>query len=371
MSYQRCTRCVMDNATDVTISFDSEGHCNYCTETLQRLPTEYFPNEQGRETLSAIIAQIKKDCASLPYDCLVGVSGGIDSSYIMYLCHQYGLRVLAVHIDDGLDNPVATENLRKLVEKTGAELVTVTPERREYADILKSLLKASVPNLAIAQDNLIIKSLQTYGKQNALRYILDGNNFAHESILERGRGVNACDKKFILGIQKQFGEVPLKTLQFVSLVDRYLKRNLNQALKHVCPLNYIPYHLETAIQTLRDFCKFEYYGGKHYESILTRFLQCYYLPVKFGIDKRKSHFSSLIVSGQMTREEALDKLSLPLYGSDELLMADKKTLAEYIGVSLDEFEGFLQLPPKEERSYPHSALNHIAPFARKFRKYIQ
>lgn len=371
MAYQRCKRCVMDNATDSSIRFDAQGYCNYCSGVLQRMPTEYFPNETGRKMLDATMAKIKEECRDLPYDCLVGVSGGIDSSYILHIGHGYGLRMLAVHIDDGLDNPIATENIRKIIEKTGTELVNIQPDKDEYANHLKALLKASVPNLAIAQDNLIIKALQEYGEKNHIRYSLDGSNFAHESILERGENINSCDRKYILSIQKRFGDMPFKNLEFLSLTDYYIKRKYFSTLKHVRPLNYVSYDLKEAIQTLSDTYGFQYYGGKHYESILTRFMQCWYLPEKFGIDKRKSHYSSLIMSGQMTREEAMEALQKPLYPSEEMLLQDKQFLADYIGVSLDEFESYLQLPPHAEKEYPHSMLNQLAPVARKFRKFLE
>ena len=369
-TYQRCTRCVMDNASDPTITFDAEGRCNYCTDVLRRMPTEYFPNEEGKRRLDAMVAEIKETCKNDPYDCIVGVSGGIDSSYILYWGWTQGLRMLAVHIDDGLDNPIATENLRKLVEKTGVTMVTIQPDMAEYRDVLRSLLKGSLPNLAIAQDNLIVKALQDYAKENRIRYSLDGNNIAHESILERGRGINFNDGKFIKAVQKKFGEQPLVHTQFLTLTDRYLKRR-HSGVIHLRPLNNMPYDIRSAIHALEVFCGFQYYGGKHYESILTRFLQCYYLPTKFGKDKRKSHYSSLIVSGQMTREEALALLEKPLYPSEELLQADKQFLADYCGVSHDIFESWLALPPREEYSIPHSALNHIAPLARKFRRFIE
>lgn len=368
--YQRCTRCVMDNASDPTITFDAEGHCNYCTDVLRRLPTEYFPNEEGKRRLSAKVAEIKDACKDDPYDCIVGVSGGIDSSYLLYWGWTQGLRMLAIHVDDGLDNPIATDNLKKLVEKTGVTMVTIRPDMAEYRDILCSLIKGSLPNLAIAQDNLIIKSLQDYAEQQHIRYSLDGANLAHESILERGRSINACDKKFILAVHKKFGEQPIRHIKFSSLTDRYLRRH-HAPVIHLRPLNDMSYQLKGAIRELEEFCGFQYYGGKHYESILTRFLQCYYLPVKFGKDKRKSHFSSLIVSGQMTREEALELLKKPLYPSEELLQADKQFLADYCGASLDTFEEWLALPPRDEYSIPHSVLNHAAPIARKFRKLLE
>lgn len=370
MPYQRCTRCVMDNAVDETITFNDEGHCSYCNNIEKRLPSEYFPN--GETKLEEIINSIKSDCKDDKFDCMVGVSGGIDSSYIMYICHKYGLRMIAVHIDDGLDNPIATENLKKLVKATGCEYITIEPKRDEYADIIYALLKASVSNLAIAQDNLIAKALQNYGEKNGIKYILDGSNFAHESILERSdTGVNSSDKKFILEVHKRFGRIPLKSLDFMSLNERYIGRHANRNFKHIRPLNYIDYRLEEAIKELHDFCGFEYYGGKHYESILTRFMQCYYLPDKFGIDKRKSHYSSLIMSGQMTRDEALQKLEVPLYPTDEMLAEDKAFLAHYIGITVEEMDELIAQPPKAERAYPHSKLNEIAPIARKFRKILE
>lgn len=273
MSYQQCTRCVMDNLSDTTITFDAEGHCNYCTDVLCRMPTEYFPNQEGKRRLDALIGEMKERTAQDPYHCMIGLSGGIDSSYIAYLGYQYGLKMLGVHIDDGLDNPIATENLKKLTEKTGIEMVTIRPDLREYADVLKSLFRASVPNLALAQDNLIFSALQKFGEARNIKYILDGQNIAHESILQRDpRSVNACDKVNILAIHKRFGDVAPGKLEYTSLMDRYIRRRYLSHLIHIRPLNDISYHLEDAIRTLEDFCGFEYYGGKHYESILTRFL---------------------------------------------------------------------------------------------------
>ncbi len=181
--------------------------------------------------------------------------------------------------------------------------------------------------------------------------------------------MNSCDKKYIMAVHKRFGEVPLRTLKFQSLTRRYLKRHAS-VLRHIRPLNYIQYNLEDTIQILEEFCGFQYYGGKHYESILTRFMQCWYLPKKTGQDKRKSHFSSLIISGQMTRDEALERLKDPPYLSEDLLMQDKHFLAQYLGISMQELESYIVLPPKGEREYPHSFLNELAPVARKFRKYL-
>ncbi len=359
----------MDNAIDNTITFDNNGQCSYCRDAQKRYPKEYFPNGEAR--LKLIVEQIKKECINDKYDCIVGVSGGIDSSYILYMGYNYGLRMLAVHIDDGLDNPIATRNLNNLVKTTGCDYITIEPNRREYADIIYSLLKASVYNLAIGQDNLIIKALQDYGVDNKVKYILDGSNFAHESILEKGESfINSSDRKFILSIHNRFGRVPLKNIELMSFWEKYIIRPTNRNFKHVRPLNYIDYNLDKAIKELHDFCGFEYYGGKHYESILTRFMQCYYLPVKFGYDKRKSHYSSLIISGQMTREEALEKLNEPLYKSDDDRISDISFLADYMDITVEEMENLIKQPPKDNYEYPHSVINNLAPIARKFRRLI-
>lgn len=370
VEYKQCKRCVMDNKSDKTIKFNAEGYCNYCTDIIKRKPFEYFPDDGLEKYLIPLFSEIKSDCKEDEYDCLVGVSGGIDSSYILYLGYKYGLRMLAVHIDDGLDNPIAIENIKKLIKATNATLINISPDRDEYADVLYSLFKASVNNLAIAQDNLIIKALQDYADMKKIKWMLDGSNFAHESILERGNLINSCDKKYILGIQKRFGTKRIEKLEFMSLWDRYVVRH-GKRVKHIRPLNYVDYNVENAIKELENFCGFQYYGGKHYESILTRFMQCYYLPVKFGMDKRKSHFSSLIMSGQMSREEALIELQKPLYQDEEMLDNDKKFLADYMNISIEELERCINQKPVEEMRYTHSILNELGPIARKFRRILE
>lgn len=372
MGYKICSRCIMDNKTDTKIIFDKNGYCNYCNDVIKRMPEIYFPEQlEGGIKLESIIDNIKEDCKDDEFDCMLGVSGGIDSSFVWYLGAKYGLRMLAVHIDDGLDNPIAVENLKKLHKKTNSEYITITPNREEYADVIYSLLKASVSNLAFGQDNLIMNSLQKFGEEKGIKYILDGHNFAHECILERGNSVNFSDKSFVLGIHDMYGRIPIRNLEFMSLSDRYIKRNMKKSFKHVRPLNYVDYNLEKALITLEDFCGFEYYGGKHYESILTRFMQCYYLPEKFGIDKRKSHLSSLIITGQIEREDALRLMNEPLYKSEQMLSEDKKFIARYLNITTEELDQLIAQPPLADNHYKHSVLNNLAPIARNFRKFLE
>lgn len=370
MKYQRCTRCVMDNASDKNIVFDESGYCNYCIDTISRMSSEYFPNQKGRQKLDGIMAKIKSEGSGKEFDCLVGVSGGVDSSYIIYLGYLYGLRMLAVHIDDGLDTDVAKKNIADLCERASVKLINIKPDKEQYADLLLAFIKASLPNLAMPQDNILSKELYEITRYYNIKYSLIGANFAHESILERSFNINACDSRHIKYIHKHFGTKSMSKLKIQSLFENYLKRKYFSSVVKITPLNYLDYNLEQALKELQLFSNYTYYGGKHYESILTRFLQCYYLPVKYGFDKRKSHFSSLIVSGQMTRSEAIEKLSQSAYLSQEMLENDMTFLADFVGISKNEFEALINLPPKLHSDYPCSVLNKLAPVARYFRKYL-
>jgi len=370
MQVQVCTRCVMDNRSDKTIKFLPDGTCNYCNEALKRFNSEYFPDDRGQKMLEDIMEKIKKDRAGKQYDCIVGLSGGVDSSYVLYLGYKYGLKMLAVHIDDGLDTKTAIKNIESLCNKTNTELLMVKPDLVEYRDLIRSFFLARVPNLAIPQDNVLHAVLNDTAKKYKIKYILSGANFALECILERSTGVNASDKKHIIAIHRQFGRQKLNNLRLESFYEAYIYNRYFSRKVKILPLNYIDYNLKKVLAELADFSGYEYYGGKHHESVLTRFLQCYYLPVKYGIDKRKSHFSSMIVSGQMTREEALKQLSVPPYVNKEIKEYDFNFLAEYIGMNRSEFDHLLSLPPKQHQDYPISPINKLAGIARKFRKYM-
>jgi len=361
----------MDNESDKTISFIEDGTCNYCNEALKRMPLEYYPSNEGKAKLDEIMNTIKIDSQDNKYDCIVGVSGGLDSSYVLYLGHLYGLRMLAVHVDDGLDTEIAQNNIKNICDKTKTDLVLVKPDFDQYKDLLLSFIKASVPNLAMPQDNIIIKAMHNACLKHKIKYSLSGVNFSMESILERSSGVNACDKKHIIAIHKIYGNKPIKNLFLTSLFERYVLFNVSNDVKVIKPLNYIEYDFNKTLSTLSDFCGYVYCGGKHYESILCRFLQCWYLPEKYNFDKRKSHFSSLIVSGQMTREEAISSLSKPAYISEELKEYDFNYLANYFGLKREDFDLLISAPPKQHTDYPISNLNTLAPLARRFRKYLQ
>lgn len=324
MRYQRCTRCIMDTVADPNITFDAEGHCQYCNHAIAQInTTTYFPNEEGKRRLDTILPQIKADGKGKPYDCIMGISGGLDSSYLAYLGYKWGLRILAFHVDDGYDTEISKENIRKLCEKGNIELRIITPDQCQYDALTHAYMEAGVPNLAIPQDNILFASLYREVVATKIPYFLSGGNFALECILQRGNTHGSMDLTNLRDIQKKFGTEPIDKLHFISSYKKYLMKKTGR-LKELRLLNYIDYNRDRAFHELSDFCGFEYYGRKHLENILTAFIQLYWLPRKFKTDKRTSHLSSMIVSGQMTREQALKELEEPLY--------DEKMMDGYISI---------------------------------------
>jgi N-acetyl sugar amidotransferase len=353
----------MSNYSDETIYFDENGYCNYCTGALANKEHVYFPNAEGKKKLDEMISKIKEDNKDKPYDCVMGLSGGLDSSYLAYLGYTWGLRILAVHIDDGYDTEISKANIKKLCEAAHIELITIKPNLEQYNDLILAYMKASVPNLAVPQDNILFAFLYELVTKEKIKYFLSGGNFALESVLQQAHVFNSMDTVNIKDIHKKFGTKKIDELKFISSYKKYLDIKLGKAIT-LRPLNYIDYNRERAFKELKDFCGFEYYGGKHLENILTAFIQLYWFPKKFRVDKRTSHLSSMIVSEQITREEGLEELSKPLY--DECMMREYiDIIQKNLGISEEEFERMMNLPPREHTDYK---TDRIADIIRKFVK---
>ena len=347
---QVCSRCVMDNTSDNSIVFDDKGHCNYCTKALSEINTTvYFPNELGQKKLDEMISKIKHDNKDKPYDCVMGISGGLDSSYLAYLGHKWGLRILAVHIDDGYDTEISKSNIKKLCDAAKIELRTITPDPVQFNNLILAYMKAGVPNLAIPQDNILFAFLYEEIKRERLKYFLSGGNFALECVLQQEHVFNSMDIVNIKDIHRKYGTEPINKLKFLSSYKKYRYIKTGKVIQYR-PLNYIDYNRDRAFKELYDFCGFEYYGSKHLENILTAFVQLYWFPKKFGVDKRKSHLSSMIVSGQMTRDEALAELEKPI--CDERQMNEYiKIIKKQMHVSDAEFDKVLSTPTHEHSDY--------------------
>lgn len=349
MNVKRCTRCIMDNSSDPTIRFDSKGVCNYCKKALNERKVTYFPNKEGQKKLRALLSEVKRNGKGKKYDCIMGLSGGLDSSYLAYLGYKWGLRVLAVHIDDGYDTEISKNNLKKLVEATHFDYEVITPDPEQFNALTLAYMKAGVPNIAIPQDNVLFAFLYKKMKEEKIKYFFSGGNFALECILQKGNTYKANDIVNLKDIHRRFGTKPIDKLEFISSLQKGIDNKL-LGVKSPRPLNYINYNRDRAFKELKDFCGFEYYGRKHLENILTAFVQLYWLPKKFGVDKRTSHLSSMIISGQMTRDEALTELSEPLY--DETMMNEYVAyIKKQLRISDNEFENIMNAPTHQSTEY--------------------
>lgn len=347
--YKQCKRCIMDNSSDEMIYFDDEGNCNYCNYALKIKDTKYFPNEIGQQKFDDLVARLKKENEDKEYDCIMGISGGLDSSYLAYLGAQKGLRILGVHIDDGFDTEIAKDNIHRLCQKSNIKLITIAPDAEQFNDLTKSFIRANVPNLAIPQDNILFATLFQFAKKNNVRHFLSGSNYALECIIQRGTSYNAYDTAHIRDIHRRFGKKSIDRLEMISAFQKDMEQ-LFLKIETLTPLDYIDYNKKRAIKELEEYCGFQYYGSKHLENTLTKFIQIYWFTNKFGVDKRKSHLSSLIISGQMTREEALDEMKKPLY--DEVEMQHEiDCLLEKLDLSRSEFDQIMNSKPKMHSEY--------------------
>ena len=316
MKYKQCIRCVMDNISDTYITFDEEGYCNYCSNAIKIKGKVYFPNEKGQKKIQKLINRLKS-CRT-EYDCIMGISGGLDSSYLAYLGSvKWGLKILAVHIDDGFDTEVSKRNIEKISNFPNFNLKTIKPDAIQFKELTKAFMRAGVPNLAIPQDNVLFAGVYKYLKSNCLKTFLSGSNFALECILQKGNTHSAYDLRNINCINKKFGKGKLNNLNLISDIKKDIDKFIFR-IETISPLNFIDYNRTNAMKELEKYCGFEYYGGKHLENELTKFIQQYWFYEKFGVDKRKSHLSSMIVSGQITRDEELKELNKPIYDESEM-----------------------------------------------------
>jgi N-acetyl sugar amidotransferase len=345
--YQVCKRCVMDTS-DPQISFDERGYCNHClnVETVV-IPNEwFFRNElQG---LDLILKKIKKDGEGKPYDCLIGLSGGVDSSYLAYLVvKKFGLRPLAVHVDAGWNSETAVHNIEMLVRKLNLDLYTEVIDWEEVQDLQRAYIRAGVANQDVPQDHAFFTILYQKTHEYNIKYFLSGGNCATESILPTSWGYNAMDATNIKSIHSLYGQQPLKTYPLLTFFKRYFYYRFVSKINIIRPLNYIPYNRDEAIKVLEKEMGWKNYGDKHHESRWTRWFQSHYLPSRFGFDKRKAHLSSMVMSGEITRKEALDKLKQPLY-DENTLRIDEEFIIKKLNMEKHEFYECLH---QKRRSY--------------------
>ena len=348
--YQMCTKTVMDT-TDTEITFDENGISNHYQDFMRLAPQYIY---QGKETdikREQLFAAIKDAGKNSDYDCICGVSGGVDSSYVAYQAKQFGLRVLTVHFDNGWNSELAVKNIENIVKKLGFDYQTWVVDWEEFRDLQIAFLKASVANAEIPTDQAFLAAIYRLCNKYNIKYILSGSNFATEGILPKSWGYNAKDLKHLKAIHNRFGKIPFDTYPLLGFNKEFYYTYLKK-IKMVRLLNYVPYIKADAMKVIQEKLGWVYYGGKHYESVFTRFFQAYILPQKFNIDKRKAHLSTLICSGQMTREQALEELKKEIYPPHKL-EEDKTFVIKKLGMTENEFENIMKAPVKSYKDYPN------------------
>ncbi len=353
-TYRMCVRCVMDT-TDPDITFDEQGVCSHCHFFETKLRPRWKPNEEGWQLLQAKLSEIKVRGKGKEYDCIIGLSGGVDSSYLAVKIVEWGLRPLVVHVDAGWNSELAVKNIEQIVAKLGLDLFTVVIDWEAMKELHLAFLRSNLANQDVPQDHAFFAALYSYAVNANVRYVISGTNYATESILPRAWGYNAMDARHLRAIHRRFGTRPLGSFPTVSFYKYYVYFPQIKRMEVVSPLNLIPYDKQEAIDFLEKNFGWRYYGGKHYESRWTRFFQGHYLPEKFGYDKRKAHLASLIVAGQMGRDEALRELEKPLY-SDNELAEDKAFVAKKLGLTVNELEDFIRQPPSHYSQFPSNEM---------------
>jgi N-acetyl sugar amidotransferase len=339
----------MDNIADPDISFDERGICNYYYQYQEKGRLRLFSDDS--EKLGQIVNKIRSDGKGKEYDSIIGVSGGVDSTYVAYLVKKLGLRPLAVHFDNGWNSELAVANIEKVLKKLDIDLYTFVIDWEEFKSLQLAFLKAATPDGEIPTDHAISALLYRVASEKSVKYIINGNNFATESIMPQTWAYGHIDWKYIRTTNKAFGTSRLKDYPHLTIA-KYLYYTFFKGIKSVSILNYMRYEKSEAMRVLEGELGWKYYGGKHYESIYTRFYQGYILPKKFNIDKRKAHLSTLIFSGQITRDQALTELDKPVY-PEAMLTEDMIFVMKKLDLTPTSFAELMALPARTFQDYPN------------------
>lgn len=347
--YKQCTRCLMDTSA-AGIHFDENGYCNYCTDYKKNMSAVVFESSESKSArLLDFVNKVKANGKGKPYDCVIGVSGGVDSSWTLVKAVELGLRPLAVHMDNGWNAELAQNNISNIVKTLGLDLHTHVINWAEYKKLMQAFFDADVIDVELLYDNAMLAVNYGIAKKYGLNYILSGSNSATEGM---SMPINwnwfKFDKKNIFSIARKFGVKKIKTFPAISSLD-YVMCEYVRGIKWIPFLDYLHFNKEEALAILEQDYGYRRYPYKHYESIFTRFYQGFLLPKKFGVDKRLMHFSSLIMAGQISREEALEKASGLAYESEEKLRDDKQYFLKKMGWSEQDLSGYLA-----RKEIPHS-----------------
>ena len=338
-----CNHCILNSKLDPKITFDENGICNYCIAYNDKYENVNLDSEYSEDKLNKLLSLVKNDGINKKYDCIMGLSGGVDSSYLAFKAKEWGLRPLLVHFDNGWNSELAVKNIENIVNKTGFDLYTYVVDWEEFRDLQLSYIKASVVDWEIPTDHGFFAMLHKTAYKNNIKYILTGHNYQTEFIMPKYMRWSKMDVANIKDIHKTFGKKKLETFPLLNFFEYtyYLKIKKMERLN--C-LEHIDYNKDEAKKIITDYFGWKDYGGKHYESIFTRFYQGYVLNEKFGIDKREAHLSNLICSKQITKDQALIEIEKPPYSDPKLLKEDKNFVIKKLGLTEMEFDLLIKEP---------------------------
>lgn len=340
------------DTSDPAIVFDDAGECQYCKSYRRILGTAPRDAAATKNELERRVERIRRDGKGRDYDCVAGVSGGVDSTYVLLLAKRFGLRPLAVHLDNGWDSEIAVGNIHRALEKLGVELVTKVLDWEEFRDLQVSFLKASTPDAEIPSDHAIAATVFQTAWKHGIRHLMMGHNLATELVMPKAWSQGHYDWRYISAVQAQFGTRPLRDFPHLAFHD-YLRCRYWQARRTLNVLDFVDFSRTAAIEELERELGWRDYGGKHHESVYTRFYQAYILPKKFGFDKRRAHLSNQILAGRITRAEALVEIAKSPYASKELEADDRTYAIKKLGLTEDEFEQIMRAAPKRYEDYPN------------------
>ena len=342
------------DTTDTSITFDESGVCDHCNSFYHDLKPNWHTDERGRQDLEATITTIKQHGKKHDFDCIMGMSGGADSSYMLHLVvKEFGLRPLVFHVDGGWNSQIAVDNINVMINKLGLDLYTEVINWEEMKDFQLAYFKSGLPNIDVPQDHAFVATLYNFAAKYNIKYILNGGNYSTECVRNPLNWLYyGTDMTQINYIRKHFSTIPWKTYPFSSVLRHKFYLRYIKGVQVVKPLNYRPYIKAEAMEFLRQEYGWQPYPQKHFESRFTRFYEGYWLPKRFGYDTRKVQYSSLILTGQMTREEALEKLTKPALSDDEVRQ-EFEYIATKLDISTDELQSYLDMPLKSHRDYPN------------------
>ena len=346
MEYKICNNCVMDTS-DSKISFDEHGVCDHCIDFEKDVKQKWFPNEEGKLILKKTVSKIKKDGKNRDFDCILGMSGGVDSSYMLHLAvKDLGLRPLVFHVDSGWNSEQAVKNIQLMIDKLGLDLYTEVINWEEMKDLQLSFFKSGVPHIDIPQDMAYMATLFNFANKHNIKYILNGGNISTECVRNPMEWIYyGTDMLQMKDIIKKFGTIKLKTFPFLPILKHKLYLRYFKGLKMIRPLDNMIYNKNFATDVLNKEYGWKPYSQKHFESRFTKFYEGYWLPQRFGFDTRRIQFSSLILTKQMTRDEAIEKLKKPSFNK-KTIDEEFKYIATKLGITVKELEGYFKLPKK-------------------------